>query len=218
MSMSKLNVPPTKSNMLRLKRELATVREGYEMLEQKRKILVLELMDSVEKAKRAQEEVQTKLAAAFEALKEVFLRSGTLGVTQLAEAPQAAHEAEIESRSLMGLQLPTVLADHPEATPVTSLLAGSPALDEAAARFRTALESIDRLAEIQNGVFRLAREVRKTQRRVNALEKIFMPSYQETLTYILGTLEERERDDFVVMRLVKQRLEVRDRALQEAAG
>jgi V/A-type H+-transporting ATPase subunit D len=68
------------------------------------------------------------------------------------------------------------------------------------------MESIDRLAEIQNAVFRLAREVRKTQRRVNALEKIFIPAYVETLRFITDALEERERDEFIVMRKVKERL------------
>ena len=71
------------------------------------------------------------------------------------------------------------------------------------------MESIDRLAEIENAVFRLAREVRKTQRRVNALEKMFIPAYVETLRFITDALEERERDEFIVMRKVKERLEKR---------
>jgi len=66
---------------------------------------------------------------------------------------------------------------------------------------------LTKLAEIENAVFRLAREVRKPQRRVNALEKIFIPSYVETLRFISDALEERERDEFIVMRKVKERLE-----------
>jgi V/A-type H+-transporting ATPase subunit D len=88
-------------------------------------------------------------------------------------------------------------------------MAGDTTLDEVTAAFANAMESIDRLAEIENAVFRLAREVRKTQRRVNALEKMFIPSYVETLRFITDALEERERDEFIVMRKVKERLQKR---------
>ena len=73
--------------------------------------------------------------------------------------------------------------------------------------FCDALDSIAALAETENAVFRLAREVRRTQRRVNALEKLFIPDYTETLQYITETLEEREREGFVIMKMVKARRE-----------
>ncbi|HEX7569061.1 MAG TPA: V-type ATP synthase subunit D, partial [Verrucomicrobiae bacterium] len=62
------------------------------------------------------------------------------------------------------------------------------------------------LAELQNAVLRLARELRKTQRRCNALSKIFIPSYRETLTYISGTLEERERESLNILKIIRDRL------------
>jgi V/A-type H+-transporting ATPase subunit D len=206
---AKLDVPPTKSSLLRLKRDLRFAQEGYEMLEEKRQILILELMGMVQKAKSTQKEVQEKLDAAFGALREALIRNGALRLTSEASAPRPDHSAAISTRALMGIYLPTVSADHPAAGPATSLMAGNTALDEATAAFAKAMESIDRLAEIENAVFRLAREVQKTQRRVNALEKVFIPSYVETLRFITAALEERERDEFIVMRKVKERLEKR---------
>lgn len=205
--MAKLSIPPTKSNLQRLKRDLGFAREGYEMLEQKRQILVLELIGMVEKAKRAQDEVREKMAEAFKVLREAQIRRGTVRLEADAQAPRPAHSAEVSTRALMGITLPTVATEHPPLRPAVSLLGGSPVLDDVTLAFRSALESVDRLAEIENSVFRLAREVRKTQRRVNALEKIFIPSYQSTIGFILGVLEERERDEFVIMRMVKERLE-----------
>lgn len=210
--MAKLNVPPTKSSMLRLKRDLAFAREGYDMLEQKRQILLLELMSTVESARMIQKEVQEKTARAYQALREALIRMGTLRVSAEATAPQAGPTVEVQSKSLMGIHVPRVSAQHPAPQPSGSLLAGSSAMDEAVAAFRQALEAVDRLAEIENAVFRLSREVRKTQRRVNALEKIFLPAYQQTIGYIISVLEERERDEFVIMRLVKERIEQRRRA------
>ena len=204
--MAKLDVPPTKSSLLRLKRDLRFAREGYEMLEEKRQILILELMGTVQKTKTIQKEVQEKLDAAFGALREALIRNGALRLTSDAGAPRPEHSAEVSTRALMGIYLPTISAEHPAAGPATSLMAGNTTLDEVTAAFAGAMESIDRLAEIQNAVFRLAREVRKTQRRVNALEKIFIPAYVETLRFITDALEERERDEFIVMRKVKERL------------
>lgn len=212
--MAKVTIAPTKSNLLRTKRDLSFAREGYEMLEQKRQILVLELIGSVETAKRTQEDLRAAVAAAFKALREAQLRRGTLELARQAIAPQAEHRVEIAGRSLMGIYLPTVSAKHPPRLPAVGLLSSSPSLDEVAAAFQKALEAADKMAQIENTVIRLAREVRKTQRRVNALEKIFIPAYQESIAYIISVLEERERDEFVVMRKVKERLQRSRRASQ----
>lgn len=205
--MPKLNIPPTKSNLLRMKNDLAFARDGFEMLDQKRQILVLELIGSVEAAKRVQDEVHERMAEAFSALRTALIREGAMALACEASAPHAPHSVEIAQRSLMGIYLPTITAQHPDLAPALSLLSGSPALDDVTAAFHRALAAIDRLAEVENKVFRLAREVRKTQRRVNALEKVFIPSYEGTIGSITGVLEERERDEFVIMRLVKERLE-----------
>lgn len=215
--MAKITIAPTKSNLLRTKRDLSFAREGYEMLDQKRQILVLELIGSVETAKRAQEELRTALAEAFRALREAQLRRGSLELTRQAMAPQSEHKVEISSRSLMGIYLPTVTAKHPPRLPAVGLLSSSPSLDEVSAAFHKALEAADRMAQVENTVVRLAREVRKTQRRVNALEKIFIPAYQESIAYIVSVLEERERDEFVVMRKVKERLQRNRRAAQNTS-
>ncbi len=212
--MAKVTLAPTKSNLLRAKRDLGFAREGYEMLEQKRQILVLELVGSVETAKQAQDELRAALVAAFQTLREAQLRRGTLELARQALAPQAEHRVEVTTRSLMGIELPTVSARHPPRLPAVGLLSSSPALDDVAVAFQKALEAADRMAQIENTVMRLAREVRKTQRRVNALEKIFIPAYHEAIAYIIGVLEERERDEFVVMRKVKERLQRSRRAAQ----
>ncbi len=216
--MAQLNIPPTKSNLLRLKYDLNFAREGYEMLEQKRQILVLELMDTVGSARLVQEEVRQKMAAAYETLREALIRTGSLKMTADTQTPQPEHSAQVDSRPVMGIYLPTVKAEHPPAGPGASLLSGSATMDEVNAAFRNALEAIDRLAEVENSVFRLAREVRKTLRRVNALEKIFIPAYQEEVAYIMSVLEERERDEFVIMRMVKERVEKSRRSPRPAPG
>jgi V/A-type H+-transporting ATPase subunit D len=205
--MPKLNVPPTKSNLLNLKQDLGFAREGFDMLERKRQILVLELIGMVEAAKRVQQDVAEKMKEAFAALREAQIRRGAWPMAGDTLTPATEHSAVVDSRSLMGIYLPTLAATHPPLRPRTGLMSGTAALDAVEHAFNDALEAIDRLAEVETSVFRLAREVRKTLRRVNALEKIFIPDYEDTLHYITGVLEERERDDFVIMRMVRERLD-----------
>jgi V/A-type H+-transporting ATPase subunit D len=81
--------------------------------------------------------------------------------------------------------------------------------DEAVGRFKNAITAIGRLAESRISLVRLAREIQKTIRRVNALEKIFIPDYKETIKYIEDSLEEGEREAFFILKLVKGRLEAR---------
>jgi len=106
----------------------------------------------------------------------------------------------------MGVSLPAV----------TSTLSGEPPfyaprpthfwLDEAQLRFREVLRRLDAVAGTRISVFRLAREVRKSIRRVNALEKIYIPDYEEILKYIQDALEESDRESFFVLKLIKERL------------
>ena len=87
---------------------------------------------------------------------------------------------------------------------------GTPAnADIAMRRFIEALPLLAQLAELENAVMRLSGELRKTQRRCNALSKIFMPDYRETISYITGSLEERERESFVILKMIRDRLERR---------
>jgi V/A-type H+-transporting ATPase subunit D len=73
-------------------------------------------------------------------------------------------------------------------------------------RFTEILHLVGVLAELENAVLRLARELKRTQRRTNALSKIFIPNYTETCSYIVASLEDRERESFVILRMIKDRL------------
>jgi V/A-type H+-transporting ATPase subunit D len=209
--MAKLNVPPTRSTLLELESNLEFAREGYDLLEQKRQILVLELMSRLEAAKRAQQDVDEALGAAFEALQEDALRSGTEALAREALGIERDHAVEVRSRNVMGISLPDIHAEHAAPRPEFGVASGSALSDEVMQRFTNALDAIARLAEIENCVLRLASEVRRTQRRVNALDKVFIPDYTETIDYVEDVLDERERERLVVMKMTKKRLEKRHR-------
>jgi V/A-type H+-transporting ATPase subunit D len=205
--MPKIEVAPTKSSLLNIKRDLAFAEEGYELLEQKRQILVMELMARLEKVKEVQAMVDGKMASAYAALREALVNAGADEMTRESMGITGTHELSLSMQRVMGLNLPQVVVKMSPLAPEFAPGTGTARSDDVLKRFREAVEAVAVLAEVENAVVRLARELKKTQRRVNALEKIFLPQYRETLKYIRGTLEERDREDMIIMKLIKHRRE-----------
>jgi V/A-type H+-transporting ATPase subunit D len=204
--MAKLNISPTKSSLLALRRQLAFAEEGYELLEQKRQILIFELMGRLKRAREAERHVGAALRAAFAALQEATLESGSVALDRAADGVQLKHRVELTHQHLMGLRLTRVTAQIEPVSVQFGLGGTSANTDTTMLRFVAVLPVLAELAELQNAVLRLARELLKTQRRCNALSKIFIPTYRETITYITATLEEREREAFIIFKLIRDRL------------
>ena len=210
----RLNVPPTKSSSLAILRELEFAVEGYDLLEQKRQILMLELMQHIEGAKRDQAD-----ADQFLALREATTRVGSQNLARDALAVPVTKSVSVSEYRVMGIAVPQVKADEAgEAVPTFGFADGTIKSDEVMAAFSGALVALTRLAQTQNAVFRLARGLRKTQRRVNALDKVFIPNRRETLDYIAATLDEREREAFVILRIIRNRLRARAETAAERKG
>lgn len=204
--MAKLNISPTKSNLLALRRQLAFAEEGYDLLDQKRQILVFELMSRLERAREAEHRVAGGLRRAYDALREALLDLGGEGLDRAALGVRLDHAAQVSLLPMMGLRVPRVVG-RVEPTGVQFGLSGTSAnTDLAMRRFVEVLPLLVELAELENAVMRLARELRKTQRRCNALSKIFIPAHQETINYITSSLEERERESFVILKMIRERL------------
>lgn len=204
--MPKLNVAPTKSSYLSLERQLAFAEEGYDLLEQKRQILIFELMSRIGRARDAERRVEAAMAEAMAALRDTLLEMGSRSVDQAALAVRAEHGVEVRDQAVMGIRLPTASAAVAAVGVQFGLTGTSAYADRAMRRFAEVLPVIAELAELETAVLRLARELKKTARRVNALSKIFIPDYSETIAYIVSSLEERERESFIILRMIKDRL------------
>ncbi len=204
--MAKLNVPPTKSSLLTLKRQLEFAQEGYDLLDQKRQILVYELMRRIDRASEAEQRLEAAMAEAYAALREALLDEGSEGLDRAALGVRLEHRIELSPQPMMGMRLLAVKAQI-EPSGVQFGFSGTSAhTDLAMQRFAALLPLLAELAELENAVIRLARELRKAQRRCNALSKVFIPAHQETLRYIAGSLEERERESFVILKMIRERL------------
>lgn len=207
--MARYEVAPTRTNLLNLRRDLEFAYQGYELLEQKREILVVELKGLTARAVEAQKKVDEELAKAFSALKEAQLVRGSSGISFAARAVNVQTDISLRERRIMGIGIPIVSVSLKDNAPYYGPQATSVWTDEAVVRFKNAIAAIGRLAETRISLVRLAREIQKTVRRVNALEMVFIPDYEETVNYIEDSLEEAEREAFFVLKLIKGRLEAR---------
>lgn len=200
------NVTPTKTNLLKLKEELKFARQGYELLDQKRNILVVELLTLVDQASDYERRVQDGMVVAYAALQEAAMAMGKSKAAMLSSAVNIESSITLRQRRVMGVSLPIVETSFVDHSPYFSPLDSSVWVDRTVREFQEALKLMGRFAELKASIMRLAAEVRKTIRKVNALEKVAIPDLTESVHYIQNRLEENERDMFSLMKLVKNRL------------
>ena len=210
--MAKINVAPTRSNLIRIRKELQFSKEGYEILNRKREVLTTELIQMAHKAEELQSEVWKLLAEAYEAMERAQLNMGRERVEWAALAANKTVEVQLKFRGIMGVSIPVIESKGAPAEMLYSLGDTNASLDEASSGFAKVTKLIPELSMVMTTVWRLATELRKTQRRVNALQYIFIPEYEETVSFIVSSLEEREREDTFMLKMLKNRIKKKHEA------
>jgi len=200
-------VAPTRSNLLRTKQDLEFAKESYEILDRKREVLAKELVQLANNAESVQEEMEELISGAYQALSQAKLSMGREHVEWAALAVNETVEVQLKFRGVMGIELPMIEARGAPPEMTYSLGDTVAALDEASAAFREVLSRIPELSHLVTSVWRLAMELRKTQRRVNALQYVFIPDYEDTISFIQNSLEEREREEVFRFKMLKTRSE-----------
>ena len=203
--MARLPLAPTKSNLLAVKEQLTIAKDGYELLEQKREILVMELMQMVEKVKLLEADIDKQIARAYPSLKRMFMAVGRDRTERLARTIVYDFDLQEKRVILAGMTFSSISVDLPKRRLAYSYLNSFADCDRVMIDFFELLRLLTDMASIRTIVWRLAREVKKTQRRVNALDKQVIPQTEETKVYIESVLEERERESVFVLKALKSR-------------
>ena len=209
--MAQLNYAPTKTSLLKLRNDLKFAQQGYELLDQKRNILIIELLALVDQTADFQGRVENMLTKAYKAMEETVFDMGKLKVQYLTGAVNITTDITIRTRRVMGVSLPVIETQFKEHSPYYSPMGTSFWIDSSLYFFKEVLKLLGKLSELKISVLRLANEVKKTIRKVNALEKIAIPDLEETVHYIESRLEENERDMVILMKMVKGNLEKKRR-------
>ncbi len=199
----RLDVSPTQGNLLRLQEELEQIRRGHDLLDRKQEVLIQKLMEMITEAEAVEEEAQDRFQAAHEAMRKARMRMGADRLRWISLASGVEISTKVRTRSIMGARVPVVQVDiKPQDLPY-GLGDTTAALDEARERWLEVARLLGQLTEMTITVWRLAMELRKTHRRVNALESTMIPQYENAVSYIEQVLEEEDREDIVRAKKVK---------------
>lgn len=199
------NFAPTKSTLMSAKNSLDFSKKGFELLDKKRNVLIREMMSYVSKAHELQEQINSTFSRAYEALRYASINSGITNVEDIAMTVEEAKDYDILFKSVMGVEVPKVNFEKKELKPKYGFYRSSAAIDEAMKEFNNVKYLTYELAEIENAIYRLAMEVKKTQKRANALQNIQIPKFEEIVKFVTEVLEEKEREDFFRLKVVKKK-------------
>lgn len=202
-------VLPTKIELIKTRRSLSTARRVYRVLDDKREVLLKKLDEMIQKAGTAREEIWQPISDAYFALYDSYLRLGPLRLEGIAANTPPVVEADVIVKRIVDVDVPALKLTEKNVNMTYGFADTSVSVDKASRLIRKALVSIFKAAEFENAIFRLASELEKTQRLINALEYLIIPRYESSIRYIQATLEEREREEFVRLKHVKRVLEAK---------
>lgn len=195
------NIFPTKNNLINAKKSLKLAKVGYDLMDKKRNILMREIMSLMAEAEQVQALIGEKYTAAYTALSRAYIEMGDC--EEAAQCIPVDNSVEISTRSIMGIEIPTVTAKPTQLIPYYAFSTTSASLDDAYEKFNEAKQLTVRLAEIENSVCRLADAIKKTRKRSNALGNIMIPKFENTISYISNALDEKEREEFSRLKVIK---------------
>lgn len=192
---------PTKGNLLNTQKSLALAKLGYELLDKKRNILIRELMTMVDAAKSLRDTIDNTFIKAYSALQIANITRGV--IENVANAVPIENTLSVSYRSVMGCELPKISIDKKKPILNYGLQYTDSSVDMAYISFEHAKYISVTLAEVENSIYRLTNSIRKTQTRANALQNIVIPRYESIVRFISGSLEEKEREEFSRMKVIK---------------
>ncbi|MCH5297521.1 MAG: V-type ATP synthase subunit D [Ruminococcus sp.] len=208
--MAIMNVNPTRMQLTKLKKQLATAVRGHKMLKDKRDELMRRFIDLVQENKRLRDKVEQKLSEC----NSHFVNASAVMSKQALDAslmsPKQQVSVDVGSKNVMSVNIPeftasTRTADKGDIFPYGFAFT-SFELDDAVMSLNEILPDLIKLAEIEKSCELMSAEIEKTRRRVNSLEHVMIPRYQETIKYISMKLEENDRSSRTRLMKVKDML------------
>ena len=199
------DIKPTRSELLKLKKQIKLAKSGYALLKKKRDGLILEFFEVLKKAKTLREELVNEYKIALEKINIARTLEGDLKVKSIAMAIKDIPDVKLITKNIMGVKVPKI-----EATEIKKAFMergygvyNSSAIDEAAAAYERVVEKIILAAEVETSLRKLLIEIEKTKRRVNALDFVIIPNLDKTRSFIQFRLEEMERENIFRMKRIK---------------
>lgn len=207
-------VSPTRSTLLAKRDQRRLALQGADLLKNKRDALIAEFFALVKDSLAAREALQNAAKEAYFKLLLAKSFDGPETVEALASGGDSTITVGLTVESLYGVKVPKVgQAQLGQGLPFSPIGVGSSTL-EAAAQFRALAEAIIAVANTENRLRRIGEEIKKTSRRVNALEQISIPEINEQIKFVSDTLDQRALEEVTTLKRIKAKIAMRD-ALEE---
>lgn len=194
----------TKGNLIAAKNSLTLARQGFELMDKKRNILIRELMELIDKASNIQSQIDTTFSNAYASLQKANIEMGIGFVQEISLSVPIENSIQIKTRSIMGTEIPLVEADPYTTVPSYAFYSTKESMDKARVAFEKVKELTIELSMVENSAYRLATNIKKTQKRANALKNITIPYYEVLTKNIQNSLEEKEREEFTRLKVIKR--------------
>ena len=198
-----LKVVPTKGNLIAMKKSLQLANLGYNLMDQKRNVLIKEMMTLLDDVKLIRDRITSSYQEAYDALQEANISMGL--ITDIVNSTPEDYGISIAYRSVMGVEIPKIAYDKQPLKMTYDIERSNSKVDYAYNCFYNVKQLTVLLAEVENSVYRLANTIRKTQKRANALRNISIPRFESTIKVISEALEEKEREEFTRLKVIKRR-------------
>lgn len=207
-----MEVKPTRSELLEVKRRKKLTQSGYKILKMKRDGLIIEFFKILEQAKQVRVKVVKDYEVAMKKIGVAQAVDGAIAVRSAAFALRLHPEVTLRSKNVMGLVVPEIETNSLKSTVDQrgyGVIGTSTYIDEATRAFEDLVETLVQAAEIETTMKKLLDEIEKTKRRVNALEFKVIPELQEAEDFIELRLEEMERENTFRLKRIKDKAEAK---------
>ena len=204
--MASIDVKPTRSELLQLKKKISLARTGYNLLKKKRDGLILEFFNILKKARDVRKELVASYAGGLQKVNVAMAIDGDLAIRSISMALKSLPVVEVEARNIMGVKVPKISFGEFKKSIFErgyGITSASSKIDEAAMAYEIVIEKVVAAAEVELTLKKLLREIERTKRKVNALEIITIPRLEQAAKYIRLRLEEMERENFSRLKRMK---------------
>ncbi|BCU67417.1 V-type ATP synthase subunit D [Sulfolobales archaeon HS-7] len=206
--MSSRRILPTKINLINLRRNIKLVTATKRLLENKREVLLLYLRNFALEYERYFNELNVKMKEIYGNYLDAVVDEGSSNIDMISNSVPHSLEINTSTRIIFGVKITSM---NPVSGSIPQRYFGgietSPKLSESCERLGEILPNLIRLAELESTIRLLVAELRKTQRLINAIDYSILPSYNTSLKYIRLVLEDRQREEFVRLKVVRRILE-----------
>jgi V/A-type H+/Na+-transporting ATPase subunit D len=205
--MAQENIRPTRLELLRTRRRIVLAKKGLNLLKLKRSALIAEFFNLSKQALALRGDLQQKIARGYASIRQAEMMEGTVRLESISMLLPEILPVKVSTKNVMGVKTPRVDAGGYEPVAAAALLDLPTPITESVHQFQGIYRVVLDIAEKENALRRLLREIEKTKRRASAIENVLIPRLQDTVRYIKFRFDELERDAFSMLKTVKRKME-----------